>query len=266
MNAQSANPSVNDIKHDIMKYYHQLPVTKENSKAVRAAAWALLANVLVSDYLNRWNEASAEGKPCDDLLTDADNAVGKALQLDDTFALAHYAAGLVHRAKSSGEDEDAERKQALKAFDKAINWDSTFARAYAQKGSELINKGEFAKALVWIDKAIACGPNDPSAGMFYWNRGRAFFFQKKYRKAIEPLRKAVELRSNLWHSQLYLASAYVKNNDLDQAKAEVKRFLKKNPDFTITKVVDYEKGNPSTYLKEGRKIFHEALKTAEMPA
>jgi len=261
MNTQSATPGVNDIKSEIMKYYHQLPVTEENSKAVRAAAWALLANVLISDYLNRWNEAETGEK------ADAAMAVRKALELDDTFALAHYADGLVQRAEEH-------RNEALEAFERAINWDPTFARAYAQKGSQLINNGQFDDALTQINQAITCGPNDPSAGMFYWNLGRAYFFKEEYAKAIEPLRKAVVLRSNLWHNQLYLASTYANlynktsnHSDLDKAKELVKDFLGKHPGFTLQSVLSHEKANPSKckQVEEGRKRFHGGLLAADMP-
>jgi tetratricopeptide (TPR) repeat protein len=140
MKTRTATRGVADIKSELMKYYHQLPVTEDNSKAVRAVAWALLANVLISDYLNRWNEAGTGGNLGDNLLTDAETAVGKALNLDDTFALAHYANGLVLRARGRC-------TEALHAFERAINRDSTFARAHAQKGSELINDGQFDNTL-----------------------------------------------------------------------------------------------------------------------
>jgi tetratricopeptide (TPR) repeat protein len=171
MKTRTATRGVADIKSELMKYYHQLPVTEDNSKAVRAVAWALLANVLISDYLNRWNEAGAGGNLGDNLLTDAETAVGKALNLDDTFALAHYANGLVLRARGRC-------TEALHAFERAINLDSTFARAYAQKGSELINDGEFDDALTEIDKAIKAGPADPSLGMFFLESWPCIFFSR----------------------------------------------------------------------------------------
>jgi tetratricopeptide (TPR) repeat protein len=260
MKTRTATRGVDDIKSELMKYYHQLPVTEDNCKAVRAVAWALLANVLISDYLNRWNEAGAGGNPGDNLLTDAETAVGKALNLDDTFALAHYANGLVLRARGRC-------TEALHAFERAINLDSTFARAYAQKGSELINDGQFDDALTEIDKAIKAGPADPSLGMFYWNRGRAYFFKEQYDDAIAALKDAVKFRSNLWHNELYLAAAYWKLNDQSNATKIVQDFLKKNPGFTVERVISHEKANPSKNqkVKEGRDRFHEALEKSGMP-
>ncbi len=253
----TATPSTDDIKSYIMEFYQQLPVTEDNSRAVRAAAWALLANVLISDYLNRWNEARTGGKGEDDLLTDAEIAVRKALNIDDTFALAHYANGLILRACNR-------HKEAVEAFDRAIKSDQTFVRAYAQKGSELINDGQLPEALAEIKKAIDADPEgkNPSSGMFYWNRGRAYFFQGKYEQAIEPLNKALDLRKNLWHIALYLASAYWKSGDQENAKKTLQEFLNINLDFTFDKVISYEKANPTDnkVVTDGRDVFHKALK------
>ena len=60
-------------------------------------------------------------------------------------------------------------------FEEALHQDPNFARAYAQKGSELINLGYPHLAQNPVKKAISLGPKDPSLGMFYWNLGRATF-------------------------------------------------------------------------------------------
>jgi hypothetical protein len=83
MQGQSATQAAVDLGSLVKALYHQLPVTEENTKAVRATAWAALANVLISDYLNRWNEARAGGRAARTLLADAERAAGKALALND---------------------------------------------------------------------------------------------------------------------------------------------------------------------------------------
>src|SRR5438309_1760111 len=104
--------------------------------------------------------------------------------------------------------------------------------------------------------------------MFYWNLGRAYFFKEEYAKAIEPLRKAVLLRSNLWHNQLYLASAHANlfrrtsnSSDFDKAKELVRDFLGKHHGFTLETVLSHEGANPSKCksVEEGRNKFHEGL-------
>lgn len=279
--------------------YRHLPVTPENSKAVRAAAWAVLATVLASDYLNRWNEAadkdSAAGKA---LLEEAQKAVDKLWKIDKEkrFALGHYAQGLIHRVKSPN--------MAMQEFEEAIKCDRTFARAYAQKGSQLINKANDIKdldeALKFIDKAIKLGAHDRSVGMFYWNRGRAYFFRassfreeydkaiKAYDKAIKALEIALHYRPNLWHNWLYLVSAYAlkgksetDNGNAEPGRRYVAQATKTLKEFqncttvanasrytTIDSVEEHEIANPThgDVVRQGRKRFYEGLRLAGLDA
>ena len=57
-----------------------------------AQSWAWLANLLASDYLNRWNNA---GK---DELAEAQQAIERALVIDPYMYLAHFARGYINRA------------------------------------------------------------------------------------------------------------------------------------------------------------------------
>jgi tetratricopeptide (TPR) repeat protein len=265
MNSQSAAQVSVDLGSLVKALYHQLPVTEENTKAVRATAWAALGNVMVSDYLNRWNEASAGGAAAQKLLDHAEMAIGEALKLNNRLALAHYAQGLVHRAKDR-------RQAALDSFSNAIKNDSGFARAYAQRGSELINDGKFDDALKDINYAIQIGPDDASAGMFHWNLGRAYFFKRDDAKAIEALTEAIRLRPNLWHNWLYLVSAYARKEGppYSTAKDWLNRFETQSPfmgqGFSIAKVISYEGANPTNNaaVKAGRDEFHKGLEWAGM--
>lgn len=85
-----------------------------------ALAWAWLADVLISDYLNRWNNAGKNE------LSQAEAAARHAITIDPDLALAHYAEGFIHRAKG-------EHNAALVSFNRAIEINPNYARAYAQK-------------------------------------------------------------------------------------------------------------------------------------
>jgi len=265
MDSQSAAQVTVDLGSLVKALYHHLPVTPENTLAVRAIAWAALANVLISDYLNRWNDASEGGDRAAELLREAKKAADNALHLNDKLALAHYARGLVYRAENQGAD-------ALREFDLAIDNDRKFARALAQRASEKINVGRFGDALDDLQRAIEIGRDDPSIGMFHWNRGRAYFFSNDDDEAIMSLHKAVELRPNLWHNWLYLISAYAhkEGDPYTTAKKWLKKFETESPfkdtPFTIDKVIEYEKANPTDNqdVRRGRDRFHEGLKRAGM--
>jgi tetratricopeptide (TPR) repeat protein len=281
MNGQSAAQVSLDLGTLVSTLYHQMPMTQENSAAVRAAALALVANapedssavravalalvanVSISDYLNSWNEASRSREEAKKLLKAAENAAKEAVALNDKLALAHYARGLVHRARR-------QRPHALKELNRAIELHDRFARAYSQRANELIKDGKFEEALQDIDNALEYGSDDASAGIFYWNRGRAYFFLKAYEKAIEALTEAVRRRPNLWYTWLYLISAYALNEEkpFRTAKRWLKKFREQNPlklkdeKLTLEKVISYEDANPtdSQAVEVGRKAFHDGLR------
>ena len=193
MNPSTANPDATDLRFRAMGLLFR-EITPEHTAAARRLleeavtldprspeAWSWLADVLASDYLNRWNNAGAEE------LRRAEDAVVQALSLNRQLALAHFANGFVRRAKG-------ENAAALDAFSQALKLNPNFARAYAQKANELINLGRPGEASPLVEKAIKLSPRDPSLGVFYWNLGRANFFANQPREAIPWLRKAVELR------------------------------------------------------------------------
>jgi len=127
-----------------------------------AEAWALLANILVNNYLHSWNYAGRVE------LNKAEQAVENALALNSELALAYHAKGLILRARGAHDG-------AFDAFEKAVELDPDFARAHAQKGNELILRGQPADALPCVQRAIDLSPNDVALGIFYWIRGRAHF-------------------------------------------------------------------------------------------
>ena len=75
-----------------------------------AHSWAMLANILMNDYLNGWNSAG----PAE--LRKAEDAVHNALALNPNCAFAYHAQGLIHRAKG-------EHEQALDVFQQALGQD-----------------------------------------------------------------------------------------------------------------------------------------------
>jgi len=128
----------------------------------------------MNDYFTHW---LATNETLDDLLRQAREAVQKALRIDPSIAMAHQADGLVRRAQGNQEG-------ALDAFDRAIQLDPNFARAYAQKANQLVMVGRTKEAPPLVLKAIALSPRDPVVGVFYWILGRAYFVLQKYDDAI----------------------------------------------------------------------------------
>jgi tetratricopeptide (TPR) repeat protein len=218
-----------------------------------AETWGLLANIIVCDYLNRWNDTGPAH------LAEAQKAVRNALSLAPDIAIAHHAHGFIHRARGH-------HKAALDAFEKAVRHKPDFARAHAQRAAQLLYLGKCDAALQEIDKAIALSSAGPSLGMFQWIKGRAFFFKGDYAAAAVCLEDSVRLWPDLWYNRLYLVSAYAHLGKTDEAKAALREFDQRFPGYTLARVIEDEKTNPNSnrIVREGREKFHKGLRDAGM--
>ncbi len=221
-----------------------------------AEAWARLAEVTISDHLNRWNGTGREQ------IADAENAARTALSLDPSNALAHVANGLIHRARE-------EHQSAIESFTRAIELDPNFAFAYANKGAELTWVGRATETPAYIEQALRLSPHDPSIGIFYWILGRSLFCGEQYDDAVAWLLKSVQARPNLWYNRAYLASAYAllgKRDDAARALTDLNRRFS-NPVFTLAVVMAHEnEATPSgdPIMVAMRDKFHEGLLAAGM--
>jgi adenylate cyclase len=268
-NEQAVSPDAVDLRFRGMSLYFS-SITPENSQEARrfleasvqrdpqsAEAWGWLAEILVMQYVHRWNNA---GKP---ELEAADEAVHRAEAIDPNIGQIYYADGLVHRAKG-------EHDAALEAFNRAFELDPSLTRALAEKANELTLLGRPTEVPPIIETAIKLSPHDPSLGGFYWVVGRAYFFAGSYRDAISWLRQSVALRPNDWFNRLYLVSAYALEGNKDEAQRILKDFYgqPKFASYTLQKVESDEKATPNSnkLVVAARQKFHEGLQIAGMIA
>lgn len=186
-----------------------------------AEAWARLAEVIVSDYLNRWNQT--DGEP----IAEAEEAVHNALLIEPTNALTHLVSGFIRRARG-------DYYSALEAFNRAIELDQNFALAYAHKGNALTLIGRPAEALALVEHALRLNPHDPSIGIFHWILGRANFFAGDYERAVAWLHRSVQARTNLWYNRLYLISAYALLGKREEAARALAEFNRRFPQPAYT--------------------------------
>jgi TolB-like protein/Tfp pilus assembly protein PilF len=268
INEQAANPDAMDLRARAMGLYFR-SVTPEHSQEARryledavrrdpqsAETWGWLAEIMAGQYVRNWNQAGKEE------LREADEAVRMAVSIDPNLAQAHYAEGLVRRAKG-------EQQAALTAFTRAVELDPNLARAYAEKGNELTRAGRPSEAIPLAEKAMKLSPRDPALGGFYWIIGRAYFYMGKYRDAIPWLQKSVAVRPNMWYSRLYLVSAYALSNQDAEALKALQEFNSRREfvGYTIERVKSNEEAVPddNPVVVASRQKLHEGLQTAGMP-
>lgn len=222
-----------------------------------AHAWAQLAAITASDYLDHWNHAGPKE------LDRADEADRKALGLDPDLALAHLAKGFIDKARG-------DHQAALAAFGRAIELDRNFALAYVHKGDELILLGRPGEAPPLVERAIKLSPRDPSLGIFYWILGRAHFYAGEYQEAVPWLRKSIEVRPNLWFNRLYLVSAYALLEERTQAEKTLAEFKRRfsHPVYTVALVRSHEHPRPgdNAVVAAAHEKFYAGLLSAGMAA
>ena len=219
-----------------------------------ADAWAWLADLLASDYLNVWNDAGESE------LAQAETAAANALAIDPEHAVAHFARGFTLRARGK-------HRAALFAFDRAVRSDANFARAYAHKGAQFLNIGRPEDALPLVQQAIDLSPDNPSIGVFHWMLGRVYFFIEDYASAIPWLQQAVAERPNLSYCWLYLIAALDlagRTAEADQALADFKAYNSAHGiDITdpVNMAAENEAKNPNAdpFVVAGRDRFHTGL-------
>jgi tetratricopeptide (TPR) repeat protein len=121
----------------------------------------------------------------------AQTSFAKAVQLDPNWAAAHTALGDAYYAAGK-------RKEAIAEYQKAIKQDPSSARAYAGLGLARSSNGESRDGLKDIERAIQL---DPSSGLPHLNLGIVYSESKKKKdhdKAIEEMSEAIKKnRDNL---------------------------------------------------------------------
>jgi len=222
-----------------------------------AESWSWLAEMLVTQYLHRWNNVGKEA------LEQAEEAIAKAVAINPNVAQAYYTQGLIRRTKG-------DQLGALEALSRAVEVNPNLPRALAEKANQLTSLGRPAEAPPLVEKAIKLSPRDPALGGFYWIMGRAHFVSGDYRNAIVWLQKSVALRPNDWFNRLYLVSAYALDRQKDEAKKVLQEF-NDNPQFsgyTLQRVAEQMKvlPNDNPLIVSARQKVHEGLQIAGMAA
>jgi len=239
---------------------YEKPVTPRRTRLMRglldssaAETAAFTATTALCEYLNRWNDAG----PAE--VARAEAAIALALDQKPQPFLAHYAKGFLCRTRG-------QHQAALDAFDETIKSAPKFARAYAQKGEELVYLGRPADGIAEVERALAISPNSSVRGYFYWVIGRARFFMKEDAVAIGWLQKSVRNWSNVWYNRLYLVSAHAHSGQRAAASRVLQAFDRRFPGYTLANVFENEDATPddNPFVVAGRERFHDGLRLAGM--
>jgi tetratricopeptide (TPR) repeat protein len=106
-------------------------------------------------------------------------------------------------------------EKAIGYFSKVLELDSLFMNAYDQTAKAYVILKEYKKALWYLNRYIDMNPNDVFP---YFTRGKIHYWNHDYEKAIQDLKKSVQLKSNFYQSHEYLAPSYLRTSEFDKAK------------------------------------------------
>ncbi len=105
-------------------------------------------------------------------------------------------------------------KEAIVFLKKAIELNPEFSEAYYNLGVSYERLGNHKDAIEMLKKTIDLSPGNPNA---YYALGYAYYQKKKYKEAIDAFERTVSLQPNNAFAFKKLGSAYLKIGNKDEA-------------------------------------------------
>jgi len=158
---------------------------------------------------------------------------------------------------------DKNNQEALKAFDKAIEIDPNYGRAYAFRAAIYNDWSQYPKALRESEQAIKLDPNffvsftgrgvahtgmgnyregirdfnkaielEPKNAPAYANRSWAYYELKTYHQGLEDAQKAIELDPNLYYSYYHRGRSLAALGNYQGAVEDYNQTIRLNPIFS----------------------------------
>ncbi len=189
-----------------------------------AEAYAALSLTYLDDWRRRW------GASHEVAITQAFDLAQKAIQIDPSVPLAHFALGYISLYVHKGHD------QAIENAKKVLELDPNYADGYALLSSAYFFSGQPEKALPLDRKAMRLNP--ASSFLYYVHLGRSYYFQKHYEQALGAFLNADERNHNYITNHIWLAATYAQLNQQEDAAWEVDQILTLDPDFSLNHWLD----------------------------
>ena len=225
--------------HDLAVRGHALLFTRiavdttEQARLLFEAALALdgesvpaligLARAHVNLVLNGWAPRGEIPR----WLARAEEALGRAIEIDQTNATARSLRGTLLRAR--GEPE-----QAVAAFEYALTLNPNLARAHAEIGRVKMDVGLAAETIGHIEEAMRLSPRDRDLSAWWFWAGQAALYIGDDEAAVGWLRRAIEANPGYLNPVPFLVVAYARLGRKAEARELMDEFLRKRPKFTIS--------------------------------
>jgi tetratricopeptide (TPR) repeat protein len=126
--------------------------------------------------------------------------------------------------------ESGNYKEALNAYNKAIQLNPQYAGAYNNRGVVYSKSGNHQQALNDFNKAIQLNPQD---AMAYYNRGLAYDGLGNHQQAINDFNKAIQLNPQYAEAYNNRGFAYGRLGNHQQALNDCNKAIQLNPQYAM---------------------------------
>jgi len=162
---------------------------------------------------------------------DATAALQRAHELAETARLVDASIPEVHWALGFVHAQSRRHAEALRALEKAIELNPSFADAYAFMGGIYTYMGEPAKSIPLLRTALRL--NADGGYLYYLLLGRAYFFERDFEQALINLREAARRNAADVETRLYLAAAMAAVGERSSAEWEREQIRALAPGFSL---------------------------------
>jgi TolB-like protein/Flp pilus assembly protein TadD len=192
-----------------------------------------------------------------DQIATADRAVSKALALAPDSAAVHFSRGIVLFATRLPE-------QALREHEVAISLDRNLAKSHVNIGLMKLCLGRARETEAHVAQAIRLSPRDPYLSHWHFVVALADLYLGRNVRAINGLRRSVQLNPNWPMSNFVLAGALAMAGLLAEASLACAVARRLNPNFSVGKFRAEAVGDNPIYLAQ-RELLCEGLVMAGVP-
>jgi adenylate cyclase len=173
----------------------------------------------------------------------------KAIELDETFAVAHGLLGFLYSMTR-------QHDKALAQGEKAVALNPNSAECHYRLGKILTFAGRWEESIPEYERAIRLNPIPPNKYIF--SLGLAYGWMGRYDEAITWCKKAIRQEPNSYLAHFMLTVVYSLSGRDEEARIQAAEVLRIQPKFSLEK-----QKKKSTYKKEtDREKLFGALRKA----
>jgi DNA-binding winged helix-turn-helix (wHTH) protein/tetratricopeptide (TPR) repeat protein len=176
----------------------------------------------VAAIANGWVSAADRPK----YLADAEAGVTRILALDKSTVGAHLLRGSIERIKGNYDG-------AIASLEYATSLNPNYVLAHAELGRTKLDMGRQHETIAHIERALELSPRDHVASFWYYWAGMAAAQLGDYKTSLEFMHKALQANGNYSPPRPWMAIAYVKLNQPDEAAKAIQYLLAKAPKFNV---------------------------------